>query len=216
MVIAPLESKMKSKDLKTYKAYCGQRYRSYSPSKVATQARMASRAAVLSPGDGSVDCWGRHTASRSQSHSPTWVCLFFSFSLARAPPLKQGQMDTVTVPVLVRPDVPSRRTSGTWSVRLEAAERDSGCNWDSRTRLAVGPESRRRSRFKKRRHSCGKADFFFSFFGPFTIKMTIDFTSTFLPQNFPAVNATCFDGRSKQVAEIYTKMIMDSLSDDQT
>lgn len=106
---------------------------------MATQAKMASRAAVLSPGDGSVDCWGRHTASRSQSHSPTCVCLFFSFSPARAPPLRQGQMDTVTVPVLVRPEVPSRRTSGTWSVSVEAAERDSGCNWESRTRLAVGP-----------------------------------------------------------------------------
>lgn len=142
-------SKVKSKDLKTHGIYCGRPQRSYSPSKVATQARMASRAAVLSPGDGSVDCCGRHTASRSQSHSPTWLCLFFSFSPARAPPLRQGQMDTVTVPVLVRPDVPSRRTRGTWSVRLEAAERDSGCSWESRTRLAVGPEGRRRSRFTK-------------------------------------------------------------------
>lgn len=125
---------------------------------------MASRAAVLSPGEGRVDCWGRHTASRSQSHSPTSACLFFSFSPARAPPLRQGQMDTVTVPVLVRPDVPSRRTSGTWSVRLEAAERDSGCSWESSTRLAVGPESRRRTRFAQR-HSLGEAfTYFFSHF----------------------------------------------------
>lgn len=114
----------------------------YLPRSVATQARMASRAAVLSPGEGSVDCWGRHTASLSQSHSPS-VCLSFSFSPARAPPLRQGQTDTVTVPVLVRPDVPSLRTSGTYSVRVEDAERDRGWSWDSSTRLAVGPGGRR-------------------------------------------------------------------------
>lgn len=111
----------------------------YLPSRVATHARMASRAAVLSPGEGREDCWGRHTASLSQSHSPS-VSLSFPFSPARAPPLRQGQTDTVTVPVLVRPDVPSLSTSGTWSVRVEAAERDSGSSWESSTRLAVGPE----------------------------------------------------------------------------
>lgn len=111
------------------------------PRRVATQARMARRAAVLSPGEGSVDCWGRHTASRSQSHSPS-VCLSFSFSPARAPPLRQGQTDTVTVPVLVSPDVPSLRTSGTKSVWVEDAERDRGWSWDSSTRLAVGPGGR--------------------------------------------------------------------------
>jgi len=31
-------------------------YQKYLPSRVATHARMASRAAVLRPGDGSVDC----------------------------------------------------------------------------------------------------------------------------------------------------------------
>lgn len=102
---------------------------------------MASRAAVLSPGEGSVDCWGRHTASRSQSHSPA-VSLSFSFSSARAPPLRQGQTDTVTVPVLVSPDVPSLRTRGTKSVWVEDAERDSGWSWDSSSRLAVGPGGR--------------------------------------------------------------------------
>lgn len=49
----------------------------------------------------------------------------------------------MTVPVLVRPDVPSLRTSGTYSVRVEDAERDSGWSWDSSTRLAVGPGGRR-------------------------------------------------------------------------
>lgn len=103
-------------------------------------------------------------------------------------------MDTVTVPVLVRPDVPSRRTSGTWSVRLEAAERDSGCNWESRTRLAVGPEGRRRSRFTKR-HNRGEAVFFFFNFVLLpkrnAIIKTIYLTSSFLPQILPAANATC-------------------------
>lgn len=45
----------------------------------------------------------------------------------------------MTVPVLVRPDVPSLRTSGTYSVKVEDGERDNGWSWDSSTRLAVGP-----------------------------------------------------------------------------
>ena len=105
------------------------------PSKVATQARMASRAAVLSPGDGDEDCWGRHTASRS--HSPSVCCL--SFSVARAPPRRHGHTVTVTVPVLVMPDAPSRRMRGTWRIREEDGERDSICRVDTSTRLAMGP-----------------------------------------------------------------------------
>ena len=117
----------------------------YLPSSVATQARMASRAAVLRPGEGSDDCWGRHTASLSQSHSPS-TCLFFSLSPARDPPLRQGQTDTVTVLVLVRPDVPSLSTRGTKSVRVEDWERDSGWSWERSTRLAVVPGGRKRGR----------------------------------------------------------------------
>lgn len=115
----------------------------YLPSSVATHARMASRAAVLRPGEGSVECWGRHTASRSQSHSPS-ICLFFSFSPARAPPLRQAQTDTVTVPVLVSPEVPSLNTRGTKRVRVDEEERDSGWSWERRTRLAVVPGGRRK------------------------------------------------------------------------
>lgn len=102
---------------------------------MATQAKMASRAAVLSPGEGKEECWGRQTVSLS--HSPS---LCFSFSPARAPPLRQGHTDTVTVPVLVKPETPSLRTSGTYNVREEEVERDSVCKGDANTKLAVGPK----------------------------------------------------------------------------
>lgn len=102
---------------------------------------MASRAAVLSPGEGEVDCWGTHTVSLSHSQSPS-VCL--SFSPARAPPLRQGQTDTVTVPVEVRPDVPSLSTRGTCNVREEEEERERGCRGDRSNRVALGPGGRAR------------------------------------------------------------------------
>lgn len=78
------------------------------PKSVAPHAKIASRAAVLRPGEGSEECWGRHTVSLSHSAS-----LCFSFSPARAPPRKQGHTETVTVAVLVRPDDTSLRTRGT-------------------------------------------------------------------------------------------------------
>lgn len=78
------------------------------PKRVATQAKIANRAAVLSPGEGREECWGKQTVSLSHSAS-----LSFSFSPARAPPLRQGHTDTVTVPVLVKPETPSLKTKGT-------------------------------------------------------------------------------------------------------
>lgn len=104
------------------------------PKSVAPHANIASRAAVLRPGEGREECWGRHTVSLSHSAS-----LCFSFSPARAPPLRQGHTDTVTVAVLVSPDDTSLRTRGTWSVREDVEERESACKGETRTRLAVGP-----------------------------------------------------------------------------
>lgn len=108
------------------------------PKRVATHARIASRAAVLSPGEGREECWGKQTVSLSHSAS-----LCFSFSPARAPPLRQGHTDTVTVPVLVKPETPSLKTKGTYRVREEDAERDRVCKGDVNTKLAVGPKQER-------------------------------------------------------------------------
>lgn len=95
-----------------------------SPSSVATQARMASRAAVLSPGEGEAEGMGRQM------------------------PRRQGHTETVSVPVLLRPEPLSRRTTGTCMVREEAGERGRVFRGDRSSTLAVGPE--RSSRGKER------------------------------------------------------------------
>lgn len=78
------------------------------PSRVVTQASMASKVTRLNISDVEADGTGRQTMCLSH---------LLSFCLPRSsvciPPRRQGQMVTVTVPVLVRPEAPSRSTTGT-------------------------------------------------------------------------------------------------------
>lgn len=104
------------------------------PSSVVTQASRASRVTILKISDGEVEGRGRHTVCLSQ---PLSLCL--PRSSARMPPLRQGHTFTVTVPVLVRPDAPSRSTMGTYRVRREEEKPARGCRVDWSTSLAVAP-----------------------------------------------------------------------------
>lgn len=78
------------------------------PSRVVTQASMANRVTRLKMRDGEVEVTGRQTMCFSHLLS---FCL--PLSSVCMPPRRQGQMVTVTVPVLVRPEAPSRSTTGT-------------------------------------------------------------------------------------------------------
>lgn len=80
----------------------------YLPSSVVTQASMASSVTRLKMSEVEADGAGRQTACRSQRRScgrPR--------SSVRMLPRRQGQTVTVTVAVLVRPEAPSRSTTGT-------------------------------------------------------------------------------------------------------
>lgn len=81
---------------------------SHLPSRVVTHASMDNRVTRLKMRDVDGDGSGRHTACLSH-------LLSFCFPLSSVcmPPRRQGQMVTVTVPVLVSPEAPSRSTTGT-------------------------------------------------------------------------------------------------------
>lgn len=106
------------------------------PSRVVTQASMASNVTKLKMRDGEADGAGRQTTFLSHLGS---LCLpLFSVCM---PPCRHGQMVTVTVPVLVKPEAPSRSTTGTQRVSREEEKPGRGSKADCSTRLAVTPDN---------------------------------------------------------------------------
>lgn len=81
---------------------------SHLPSRVVTQASMDNKVTRLNMRDVDGDGTGRQTMCLSH-------LLSFCFPLSSVciPPRRQGQMVTVTVPVFVSPEAPSRSTTGT-------------------------------------------------------------------------------------------------------
>lgn len=106
------------------------------PSRVVTQASMASKVTKLNMREGEVDVTGRQTTCLSHLLS---LCV--PLSSVCMPPRRQGQMVTVTVPVLVRPEAPSRSTTGTYRVSREEEKPGRGSRADWSTKLAVTPDN---------------------------------------------------------------------------
>lgn len=102
---------------------------------------MASNVTRLNMRDGKVDCTGRQTMCLSHLLS---LCL--PLSSVCMPPRRQGQMVTVTVPVLVRPEAMSRSTTGTYSVSKDEEKPGRGSKADWRTRLAVTPDETKQNK----------------------------------------------------------------------
>ena len=110
--------------------------RSNLPSRVVTHASMASKVTRLKMSDVEADGTGRQTMCLSHLLS-----LCFPLSSVCMAPRRQGQMVTVTVPVLVRPEAPSRSTTGTYRVSKDEEKPGRGSKADWSTRLAVTPDN---------------------------------------------------------------------------
>lgn len=109
---------------------------SHLPRSVVTQASMDNRVTKLNMSDVEGDGTGRQTMCFSHLSS-------FGLPLSSVciPPRRQGQMVTVTVPVLVSPEAPSRSTTGTYRVSKDEEKPGRGSKAVWSTRLAVTPDN---------------------------------------------------------------------------